>query len=72
MDEAIPTSVWAGGMMGLCVPGANSALVEQQMVERTRLLIQPNYGNRCLKMFTFKFKLFTLSDELGGVRVFVN
>lgn len=26
----------------------------------------------CLKMFEFKFKLFTLLDELGGMRVFFN
>lgn len=72
MNEAIPTLVWAGRLMGPCVPGTNSALGEQQMVEKTRPLIQPNYGNRCLKMFTFKFKLFALLDELGGMRVFVN
>lgn len=59
-------------MVGPCVPGTNAALGEQQMVEQTRLLIQPNYGNRCLKMFSFKFTLFALLSELGGMRVFVN
>ena len=36
---------------------------EQQMAQQTRQLIQPNYGNRCLKMFAFKFKLLGLLEE---------
>lgn len=36
---------------------------EQQMAQHTRQLIQPNYGNRCLKMFAFKFKLLGLLEK---------
>lgn len=41
------------------------------MAQQTSQLIQPNYGNRCLKMFIFKFKLLGLLEaptRMGEVR----
>lgn len=45
MDKTIPTSVWASGLRGPCVPGTSSAVGKQKMAEETGPLIQPNYGN---------------------------
>lgn len=71
MDEAVPMSAGAIGLTGPRVLGTSSALGERQMVEQTRLLIQPNCGNRCLKMLVFTFKLLALLDEPGGRGAFV-
>lgn len=43
--------------------GGEGVWGEQQMAQQTRQLIQPNYGNRCLKMLAFKFKLLGLLEE---------
>lgn len=71
MDEAVPMSAGAIGLTGPRVLGTSSALGERQMVEQTRLLIQPNCGNRCLKMLVFMLKLLALLDEPGGRGTFV-
>lgn len=43
--------------------GSDGIWGEQQMAQQTKQLIQPNYSNRCLKMFAFKFKLLGLLEE---------
>lgn len=60
----LPPAEESGGGTPGAARGRSSVgvLGEEQMAQQTSQLIQPNYGNRCLKMFIFKFKLLGLLE----------